>query len=400
MKALIVLENHFYKDDNNNIWCDRIIDYNFLKRYLSVFDKVVVAGRCTRIDKTLDKLLVSGENMEFVALPDFTGAKGIIRNLSKIKKILRKAILYTDATLYRAPTHISLFTYKEVLKAKKVLALEFMMAADKMIDGRGIIKKILNKAIEKKAQKMCKKANGVAYVTEKILQQKYPCKAILNGENQKYFTANYSTIDLEAKDFYKQDWKEEEKPKVYKIIHTGYMDSYRKGQDTLIKAVKDVINKGYNVEVTLIGDGKERQEFEKLAEKLNIQEKVHFKGIIKDKYEILKNLRQSHILVFPTHSEGLPRTIIEAMSQGLPCISSPVDGIPELLSEDFLIDYDNYQLYSDKIIELITNWKKMIEISQDNYNKAIKYEKAKLYKERAMFYQKIRRMAEDENKKR
>ena len=82
---------------------------------------------------------VSGENIEFVELPDFKGIKGLIINLLEIKKILRGVISQVDCIIYRAPTHLSLFTYKEVLKQKKPLALEFMMAADKMVEGNNLI---------------------------------------------------------------------------------------------------------------------------------------------------------------------------------------------------------------------------------------------------------------------
>lgn len=394
MKALIVLENHFYKDNNDNIWCDRIINYDFLKRYLNVFEKIVVAGRCKRtVENIENKLLVSGENVEFIELPEFVGTKGLIKNIKKIRKILRKAIEYTDCTIYRAPTHISLFTYKEVLKQHKPLALEFMMAADKMVEGTNIIKVLTNKLIKIRAQKMCMKANGVSYVTEQILQNDYPCKAIIDGESNEFFTSSYSTINLEEKDFFKKNWEIDEKTETFKIIHTGYMDSYRKGQNVLIKAIKKVKETGYKVELILIGDGKKRKEFEKLACELQIEDIVKFKGLIKDKEEVIGNLRDAHILVFPTQSEGLPRTIIEAMAQGLPCISSPVDGIPELLDDEFLIDYTNYEAYANKIIELITNLEKMKKISLQNYGKSQKYKKEILENKRKEFYEKLKRMA-------
>lgn len=395
MKALIVLENHFFMDKQKNIWCDRIIDYNFLKRYLDVFDSIAVMGRCTRVfDNIDDKLLVSGENVDFFELPDFVGAIGLIKNLSKIKKILRNAIEVTDCVIYRAPTHISLFTYKEVLKKNKPLALEFMMSADKMIEGNSIIKNVLNNLIEKIAKKMCKEANGVSYVTEKTLQEKYPCNAILNGETDEYFTESYSTIELEEKYMKSKVWKLNEKPSEYKIIHTGYMDSYRKGQHTLIKALKVVKDKGYNVKLTLVGDGNKKEEFEDLVKKLDLEKNVEFTGLIKNKQEIFSKLQESHLLVFPTEAEGLPRTIIEAMAVGLPCISSPVDGVVELLPEEYLVKYDDFNGYAKKIMELLDDWEKMIKVSNNNFNVAKKYEKNKLDVKRKNFYSKIRKLVD------
>ena len=384
-KALIVLENHFFLDSDNNVWCDRVVDYNYLRRYLSVFDEIIVTGRTQIIDKITDnKLLVSGSKVEFVPMPDFKGAKGLIKNIFKLKKIIREQIKKCDCAIYRAPTHLSLFTYKEVIKAKKPLGIEFMMAANKMFDGNSILYSIFNKLVDKKAKKICLKADAVSYVTESILQKEYPCRAIKESNNNSFYTTTYSSIDLTEDMYYKQNWKE--KPEVYNIIHTGYMDSYRKGQDILIKALKIVLDNGYNVTLTLVGDGEKKTEFESLTEKLSISNKVIFKGLIKDKKQVLELLRKSHMLVFPTQSEGLPRTIIEAMSQGLVCVASPVDGIPELLDEEYLVNYDDVEGYAKRIMSLLDNWEKMKQISLDNYNKSIKYRKDFLDKKRKDFY--------------
>lgn len=394
MKALIVLENHFFLDDDNNVWCDRVVDYDYLKRYLNVFKNIIVTGRTKKIENLDEKkLLVSGEGVEFVPMPDFKGAKGLLRNLFALKNIIKETTKQVNCVIYRAPTHIALFTYNEVIKQHKTLGLEFMMAADKMFDGDGIIKKILNRIIDKKAQKMCLKADGVAYVTEKILQKKYPCKALVNSTNSKYFTTNYSSIDLEKDMYYKQNWNINDKPNIYEIIHTGYMDSYRKGQKVLLEAIKIVKDRGYNIRLTLIGDGIKREEFENLADDLGISEIVDFKGLIKNKQKILNILRKSHLFVFPTQSEGLPRTIIEAMSQGLPCISSPVDGIPELVEKEFLVKYDDITGYTNKIIELLNNWDRMIEVSERNYKKSLEYEKSILEERRNTFYKFIKEIS-------
>ena len=261
------------------------------------------------------------------------------------------------------------------------------MSADKMFDGSGTIKKFLNRVIDNLAKKMCLRADCVSYVTEHVLQEKYPCTK--KNKPIKKITASYSSIDLPLEMYYQQKWKENIPPKTFNIIHTGYMDSYRKGQDVLIKAFKIVYDKGYNVTLTLIGDGEKKREFEELSKKLNVSDNIDFVGIVKDKHVLLKYLRKSHLLVFPTQSEGLPRTIIEGMSQGLVCISSPVDGIPELLDEEFLVNYDDVNGYAAKIMECINNWKKCCMESKKNYEKSLKYEKSHIDKIRTDFYQKI-----------
>ena len=171
------------------------------------------------------------------------------------------------------------------------------------------------------------------------------------------------------------------------------MDTYRKGQDILIRALKILIDDGYNVSLTLIGDGKKRLEFEKLAKDLNILDKVNFTGSIKDKQKIYDYLKNSHLLVFPTESEGLPRTIIEAMAVGLPCVSSPVDGIVELLEPNCLVQERTPEKYAEKIEELLSDWNSMINIGKQNYEKALKYEKSILDIKRQDFYSKLCNLA-------
>lgn len=394
MNALVILENHFFLDKNNEVWCDRIIDYNYLKRYLNVFEKVTVCGRAIEEEDNVKqgnyKLLVTGKDVNFKKLPNFYGIKGLIINYFKMKKMLKKYLKEVDCVIYRAPTPISLFTYNIVLKSKKVLGVEFMFNANKMIEGSNLISKVINKYISFLAKRLCMKANGVSYVTECTLQKIYPCKAITEGESKNYFTASYSTIELEKEEIIPMNWQSNNKPKTFHIIHVGYMDNLRKGQDVLIKAFKKVRDYGYNVTLTLIGDGKKRKYFEQLVEELDLSEYVKFEGLIKDKNIIFSKLRKSHLLVFPTEAEGLPRTIIEAMASGLPCISSPVDGIPELLNEEFLVDCGDVNGYANKIIEILSDWNRMIDISKNNNLVSCKYIKERLEERRNTFYNKIK----------
>ena len=105
-------------------------------------------------------------------------------------------------------------------------------------------------------------------------------------------------------------------------------------------------------------------------------------------------------MVFPTESEGLPRTIIEAMAVGLPCIYSPVDGVVELLDDEYLVEKRTPEAYSKKIEELLNDWEKMIKAGNENYNKALKYENSILNNKRQLFYKKLSDLANTKNNKR
>ena len=386
MKLLLILEVHLCQKGDGKYYADRVVNKQFLDRYLQVFDEVYLCARTTKKDLKY-QYDVNHKQVKIIPLPDFRGTKGLLKNIFKIKRIIKDAITNVDAIIYRAPTHLSLFTYKEVLKSKKPLAFEFMMAANKMIDGTGLIKNTLNSMIDAKAKKMCLSADGVSYVTENILQQSYPCKAILEPDNKEYFTESYSSIDLKEESFYLSKRRKIKEP--IKIIHIGYMDSLRKGQDVLLKACKILKDKGYQYQLTLVGDGGQRTYFESLVNDLQIKEQVNFYGAVVDNEEKNNLLREHDLFVFPTQSEGLPRTIIEAMANSLCCIASSVDGIPELLEPEFLVQKITPEAFAEKMIEIIENREIIIKNGQRNYQHSLKYESSILQNKRKNFYQNL-----------
>jgi len=100
----------------------------------------------------------------------------------------------------------------------------------------------------------------------------------------------------------------------------------------------DVKNK---FEVNIIGDGEKRKELEEYIAKNNL---VHVKlwGQL-PREQVINVLSQSHVLVFLSKWEGFPYVILEAMSLGVPVISSDVGGIKEVVDNDcgFLLSNDD-----------------------------------------------------------
>lgn len=381
MKLLLILEHHFYEDKNCDIWCDRVINYDFFRRYLQTFDEICVCARLSYVEtKDLKWQKASGSGIRFIPINDFQGAKGAFLNVFNIKSVIRKSIKEADVCILRTPSPISILAYEEIRKSKKPYALEMMMSAKGIFVGDRIYHKIASGIMEKYVKRMCKKADGVAYVTKDILQKQYPTTG---------FTEVYSSINLDVDDFYKQKWNKEERPIEYIIISTGYMDNKRKGQGISIEAVKILLERGYNVRLVLVGDGRLKREYMDLVTKLKIENKVEFLGLINDKKEIKKRLVEAHVFILPSVSEGLPRSILEAMAVSLPCVASDVDGIPELLDTEYLVHGFEARDYADKVESLIVDWYKMLEVSNKNYERACEYSREILDKRRKKFYDKL-----------
>ena len=82
------------------------------------------------------------------------------------------------------------------------------------------------------------------------------------------------------------------------------------------------------------------------------------------------------------------------MAVGLPCISTKVNGIPELLDEDYLVNVGDVERLAVKIKNLVLNPGIMTEACKNNILKASEHEEQKLQGRREKFYRKLRAIAE------
>ena len=177
------------------------------------------------------------------------------------------------------------------------------------------------------------------------------------------------------------------------------MESDRKGEKVLIKAVKIARQRGYDVSAIIIGDGSKRKEFEEFAKKECVEKFITFTGLLPSSNEVREELLKSDIYVFPTQAEGLPRGILEAMAVGMPVLSTPVGGIPEIIEKDYLFSPFDAEAFANKICYLLENPNELNDMSEKNFEKAKSYSNNKLQKKRNEFYQKLSNLSNKEEQK-
>lgn len=388
MKVLLVIDSHVYRTPDNKFWCKGITDYNFLKRYLNVFERMKVFVRVQEIDviNQDEYVLFSGENVEVYSLPFNRNIKGYFQSMAQYFKLIKEGIKDVDCAILRLPSIISLLTYLQYKKTKKPFSVE--LVADISTSNDNIINKILTKIIKK----ICMEANGVSYVTKEYLQRLYPCKGI-KINNDKFFTENYSSICLNE-DFFGKGKKYVGKQS-FTIVHTSNKSNTTiKGQDILIEAVGILVSKGYDVNIEFIGDSEIKDYYFKIAEKCGIRDRISFTGLISSKNIIRDHLEKGDFYVLPTKMEGLPRSIIEAMAVGLPVISTPIAGIPELIENKYLCKQDDFKKISETIEFFINNPIIAEKESLRNIKIAYEYTDDKLQIKRDSFYKKLKLLTE------
>ena len=103
-----------------------------------------------------------------------------------------------------------------------------------------------------------------------------------------------------------------------------------KGINYFLQSIQILKQKYKNFNVLIVGDGDLRSELEMQSAELGLSEIVHFIGYRKDLARIYADL---DIVALSSLNEGLPVSIIEAMSSGKVVVSTKVGGVPNLISD-------------------------------------------------------------------
>jgi len=139
------------------------------------------------------------------------------------------------------------------------------------------------------------------------------------------------------------------------ILFVGGLEKV-KGVEYLIEAFSKIHNNFKEFRLLIIGKGSEDDFLKSLASRLNIADKVEFKGRL-SLVETKDIMKKCYCFVLPSLSEGLPRVIIEAMALGKPVIGSNAGGIPELVNDGvngFLFKTGNSDSLAEKLATLLS----------------------------------------------
>jgi glycosyltransferase involved in cell wall biosynthesis len=109
-----------------------------------------------------------------------------------------------------------------------------------------------------------------------------------------------------------------------------------KGLEVLLAALACARKTGRVISLGIIGAGPDSYvtELRGLAEVLGVATEVAFEGPIEHGPALLRRLRAADLFVLPSRSEGTPKVVIEALSQGLPVLATAVGGLPLILTRD------------------------------------------------------------------
>lgn len=369
-KVFLATEVRIYKVDGH-FYADASFA-KILERYSRSFGKLSIATRIINEKEKrngyvqIDKYGCNFDNVGSLA-------KFVIK---KTPHNILKHLKDADLVVMRLPSLISLRIYRLIRKNSKKYLTEVMGCAWDAYWNHGMVGKLLAPCMFFKMRRMVKKADYCVYVTQSFLQGRYPC------ENESIGISNVDIAGVTSPKSYVGFDK-----KNITLMTAAALDVKYKGQEYAIKAIRMLRDK-YNVNATyyLAGKGSDNR-LKKIAEQNGVSENVVFCGML-SRDELSKKMQEADIYIQPSLQEGLPRSLIEAMSQGCVCLGSRTAGIPELLEDDKVFERKNAAAIVKAVLDVIS-LDNLKAVSKRNVEFAKQFVSAVLDEKREQYFAKI-----------
>ena len=141
----------------------------------------------------------------------------------------------------------------------------------------------------------------------------------------------------------------EKRPDTISVL--GRLDIFQKRHDILIEAFSKFVKEYPSFKLFFYGDGPDKEKMQNQVVQLGLENKVIFAGVTNTPIEVMRN---SKMYILTSDFEGIPNSLIEAMSLGLPCISTDCrPGGARLLINDgingFIVPQGDPKAIADKM---------------------------------------------------
>lgn len=388
MDVCVALEHRFSMTPDGRLWSPGTFGHSFWERYLEVFDRVRIVARVQAVDTPPSGWRrANGEGVQVAPLPYYVGPWQYLLRARRFRQAVSQAVGSRDAVILRVASQVATALIPTLQGRRQPYGVE-VVADPYDVFAPGSVRHPLRVYCRwswpRSLRKQCVQACGCAYVTEQALQRRYP-------PNPGAWVTHYSSVELPSSAFVASprlgargiDLKG--RPP-FRLVTVGTLAQLYKAPDVLIDAVANGVREGLDLQLVLVGDGKHRAELEQQAAARGLGSRVEFRGHLFERGEVQSELDRADLFVLPSHQEGLPRAMLEAMARALPCIGSSVGGIPELLPPQDLVPPGDVRALQAKIREVVSNPERLQTMSAYNLEKAQAYREDSLRERRVAFY--------------
>lgn len=388
MKALFV-HDHIFTRWNGAIYSAGRLPYAAFARYLEHFETVVVLAR-VREARTANEVRAlqrsDGERVSFVLSPRDSSLLNRMGSKFRRRQRILEQVRATDVVIARLPSFLGVEVVQAARALRKPIAVEVVGHGFEVFWNHGsIAAKFCAPLVHWQTRRAVSAAEFALYVTRYFLQTVYPC----HGQTAAASNVVLTVEESEAIARRLERIRSQPIPLVFGLV--GTLSARHKGIDTAMYALAK-LPRHIDWSLELVGEGDPAQ-WQRLAQTLGIAGRIKFCGMLPGSEAVRAWMRGVDIYLQPSLSEGLPRALIEAMSEGCAAVASSVSGIPELLSAQYLHAPGDPDGLSAAISSLVHDVNERTRVAQINIAVARTYDRDRLEAIRREFFRQFASLA-------
>lgn len=356
---------------------------NILTRYSDMFERVVVVGRSYHgklpFTPTPDTVC-STDRMRFEVVEDLARGINTLTKVGSIRRDLERILNGVDVVIVRLPGRTGGYALEIAERLGKPSLVEVVGCPWDALWNHGSLRgKLYAPVAWARLRRSLESASDVLYVTNEFLQRRYPTKG-------RAFACSDVVLPGPIQDAARRMARIDSK-RVFRIGNIGSLTVNYKGVDTILKAAATLRDQSFDFRVSVVGGG-DPQRWLAMAERLGVADLVRFEGFMQhDRVE--EWLEGIDLYVQPSRHEGLPRSVIEAMSMGCPVAGSTAGGIPELLQPECLHRPGDHKGLAKIIARIISNPEEQKRLASRSLSIARQYLASSLGPRRDAFYREV-----------
>ncbi|MBB4091145.1 glycosyltransferase [Salinibacter ruber] len=236
-----------------------------------------------------------------------------------------------------------------------------------------------------------RRAPFALYVTQRTLQEKYPCEGHTVGASNVVIPAPEEEV------LQRRIERERSRASASRLTlgFVGTIENKTKGLEPAFRALERAAPKLPDLEFRILGPG-DPEPWKQKARKMGIENQVFFDGAVPGGKPVLEWLDEIDVYVHPSLQDGLPRSLIEAMSRGCPALASRAGGIPELLPSSVTHVPGDWKRLAKHIRKFVpcADWR--MQHARQNFETAKDYSQKKLKERRSEFWGKFAEYAQQQ----
>lgn len=382
MSILFCHDHRFVLGQDGAIYSRGQYNDALVTRYERVFGEMFIAGRTMPAPEPFEPTrynLVFKDASRFLPISNLSGLKSLLFGDTEARRRLEDAMDRVDAVVVRLPSEVGLLASAIARKKCKPLITEVVACIrDGLMSHGGLKARLYAPLAMARMRWTVAKSHWTLYVTERFLQTRYPS----HGEQVSISDVQLPPRSDEILMRRLEQIGNAGRPLVFGMVAAMFHNEKR--VDVAIEALAQAVQEGADIRLEIAGPG-DTETLSRLAERLGVDERVKFLGVLPHGEALFSFLDRVDAYVQTSFQEGLPRALIEAMSRALPALASDAGGTNELLTRDWLHRPGNTVMLAQQMMRLRES-ALQVRLAEENFCRAANFMADRLDARRLAFW--------------